>query len=639
MLSASLWKQILPSALLGVTLALFVEFLILMKERPVVMEDNPIPDIAGLPTTGHEYNLVDLVAAPSATGSLLLPLLSYVVTKSPLSPWILRYLLNKNGVHLVRELSAKHLRNVPPLQYPIHKATPEQMQQAKEWNDHYGPAVLEKGHNLSRRNPAPGYRSVMDYRSVYRRKGIKPSVVMERLIEGAEGHLAHLNMLASFRPEDIRKQALESDARWAAKLPLSIWDGVPVAIKDMSPVAGHRLCLGSSQCVEQTVDDYPAARLRAAGAIIVGTTVSTEGGVTPLGYSAFFDGPFNPYNTEYYSGGSSSGSAVAVASGIVPVAVGWDGGGSVRVPASMSGVEGLATTCGRIPFERGSTSTNVKAGPLAPTMTDIALSYLLLSQPHPDSFATNMIGDSYLPLPHLSEASTLQPGDSSLDGVRLGVFWDHFRHTDPEVYEKSLKAVGFLEKQGATIINITIPYLREIHLSHGLKIISEFGNTWESQFYNSSYQLEANTEITLMLGRTLTANEILSAEKVRHFAIQYVRNNLFAGLKLDAIISPMLGDKVPKLPEGYQGVGESNTALVYKIMRFVPMANFLGLPGLSIPIGYEDDTGLPIGFHFMGDAWSEPTLIRLGAILEQMQKRKTPPPENFFDVLKPWMKS
>lgn len=636
MLTASLWKQVLPSALLGVTLALFVEFLVLTKERPVLVEEVPIASIADGATTGHEYNIVDL-SAPSSSGPML-RYLSYIVTKSPLSPWILRHLLNKNGVHLVRELSSKHCRDLPPVHFPVHKATSQQMQEAQTWNDHYGAAVLEKGHEVSRRKPAPGYRSVLDYRKVYQRRGIKPSVVMERLIQGVEQHVGHLNMFASFRPDDIRRQALESDARWAAQEPLSVWDGVPVAIKDMSPVAGHKLCFGSSECTEMDKDDYPAARLRAAGAIIVGTTITTEGGVTPLGYSAFFDGPFNPYDTNYYSGGSSGGSAVAVASGIVPVAIGWDGGGSVRVPASMSGVEGLATTHGRIPFERGCTSTNNKAGPLAATMTDIALSYLLLSQPHPESFATKQIGEAYLPLPYLSETSTNDPGSFNLEGVRLGVFWEHFRHTDAEVYEKSLNVVRFLEGQGATIVNITIPYLREIHLSHGLKILTEFGNTWESQFYNQSYTLEANTEVTVMLGRTLTAGEVLSAERVRHFAIRYVRKNLFDGLNLDAIVSPMLGDKVPKMPAGHRGYGESNTALVYKLMRFAPMANFLGLPGMSIPVGYEDETGLPIGFQLLGDAWAEPTLIRLGAVVEQFQKRKKPPGENFFDVLQPWLK-
>jgi Asp-tRNA(Asn)/Glu-tRNA(Gln) amidotransferase A subunit family amidase len=95
------------------------------------------------------------------------------------------------------------------------------------------------------------------------------------------------------------------------------------------------------------------ARLRAAGAIILGGTIMTEGGVTPLGWSAHFQGPYNVYNFDRYCGGSSSGSAVAVSSGLVPAAIGFDGGGSIRIPASMSGVHGLGVTFGRVPFDIG----------------------------------------------------------------------------------------------------------------------------------------------------------------------------------------------------------------------------------------------------------------------------------------------
>jgi Asp-tRNA(Asn)/Glu-tRNA(Gln) amidotransferase A subunit family amidase len=462
----------------------------------------------------------------------------------------------------------------------------------------------------------------------------------------------------------------------------------------------------------------------------------TEGGVTPLGYNAhsIHDGPYNPHSpTKHYSGGSSSGSAVAVSTGLTTMSIGWDGGGSVRIPAAMSGVIGLATTFGRVPFEQSNSGTNIKAGPLCTSMNDIALSYLLLGQVYNTTtdtststststtsatstnngqrqrrrkkvFYNELFGEAYLPSPHLtgvvvppsssssSSSSSMSTTASSkhkplLDGIRLGIFWDHFQHTDKDVYEKCLKVVEFLQSPliGATIVNITIPYLKEIHLSHGSKILTEFGITWENQFYNSSYVLESNTDISIKLGRTITADEILAAEKIRTFAILYVRNVLFGtngkfGLKLDSIISPALGVKVPKLPTnsiggfGYRGYGESNVPLLYKIMRYVPLANFLGLPALSIPIGYHDSNdndndndsdsndkdydGLPIGFQFMSDAWNEPMLIKLGYIIEQYYLDKNnnnnnrqhattttgggstirkPPNENYFDVLKPWL--
>lgn len=141
-----------------------------------------------------------------------------------------------------------------------------------------------------------------------------------------------------------------------------------------------------------------------------------------------------------------------------------------------------------------------------------------------------------------------------------------------------------------------------------------------------------NTDITIKLGRTVTADEILAAEKVRTFAVRYVRDLLFERLHLDAILSPVMGDRTPKTPTGYQGLGERNVPLIYKLMRYVTLANFVGLPALSIPVGYynptttdgseneskddsdENDTHtlLPIGFQVMGDAWNVHKLVQVG---------------------------
>lgn len=612
----------------------------------------------------HSYNIVD-IQAPAQTGRLL-PLLAWIVTRMPiLSPLLTRSLLNQNGIHHIRHVAATY-HFLPPTHFPVHKASQREVQQAQGWHDKYGAAILHHGlaagavaatatslndnnnsttttsKSLFRSDTVSSpYRSIMDYHRLYRSGRASPTQVMNRWIEeGAYHQLEHLKIFACLRPELIRQQAKDSSERWKAGRPLSIWDGVPVAIKDMSPIQGLRICHGSSECQEAFEDDLPAARLRSAGAILVGTTVMTEGGVTPLGYAVFFDGPYNAFDTRYYAGGSSGGSAVAVASGLVPVSVGWDGGGSVRIPASMSGVLGLATTFGRIPYRYNVASTNVKAGPLTATMEDLALSYLLLSPPAEENdFHTQLFGSAYLPQPHLQDLfEERREDDKTLQGIRLGVFWEHFQHTDSEVYEKCLQVVNYLKEQhGAEIVNFTIPYLRDIHLSHGIKILSEFGIAWESAFYNESYKLEANTEITVMLGRTLRAGEVLAAEKLRTLAIRYLRQHIFGTLNITAIVSPMLGDKVPRMPSNIKGYGESNTPLVYKLMRFVPLANFVGLPSLSVPIGYEDASHLPIGFQIMGDAWSEPSLIRLGGIVDEFSNRRPPPPSNFFDVLEPWM--
>jgi hypothetical protein len=122
-------------------------------------------------------------------------------------------------------------------------------------------------------NSSNSYRTVLDYNKLYKSKKAKPSDVMDNLIIGATTKLNHLNIFSCFRPYHIRKQALESDNRWKLNKPLSIWDGVPVAIKDQSSVSGLKTCYGSSECIEwydNDDDDIPSEYLKKAGAIIIG---------------------------------------------------------------------------------------------------------------------------------------------------------------------------------------------------------------------------------------------------------------------------------------------------------------------------------------------------------------------------------
>lgn len=605
----------------ALVLAVLLPILAVMREEPLDLKS------ANIDTS---YNIVDL-KAPAITGPTLRAF-SYIASRSILSPYILRALLKRNGLVKIRNLAAK-CSHLPPTHNPIHRAGAEQMRY-HERKYAASRAVLTRGLAASTPLSAGPYYSTVDYNKVYRSGKATPSEVMERVLSGCQ-KLEHLRIFSSFSPDDVRRQAASSDLRWKAGAPLSAFDGVPIAIKDMIDVAGHSICYGGRDCVERGGDGVAVQRLRAAGAIILGVTVMPEGGVTPLGYSAIFDGPFNPYDVDYYPGGSSGGSAVVVASGLAPLALGFDGGGSIRVPAAMSGVFGLAATYGRVPHDTENESTNIKGGPLAATLVDVALAHVLLGAVEDGSmFAQAAVGQ--IPPPILSDVAALEVGGgvADLSGIRLGVYWDHFKDSDPEVYEACLAAVRELGSRGAEVVNITIPNLRELHFSHAIKILSEFGMIWEKPFFDPAYSMEANTEITVALGRALSASEVLSAERLRTYGKIEVCEKLFRKLKLDAIVSPTLGLKVPKPMNGFRGYGENNTPLVYKTMRFVPLANFLGLPALSVPVGYEAATGLPIGLQLMGDAWMEHKLIQIAAGLDGGKSdRKQPPSENFWDVL------
>ena len=487
---------------------MWLTVLVIAIAAAMMMAVQEVPVMASSEIISTDYNIIEL-DAPALAG-VLLTFVTRIATRTVLRPFIVRFLLNKNEVHLIRELAANKLVGVPPTYYPLARLSSTDY-------DYHVQAAAKSENILSQGLPSTftgDYRSVMDYHKVYQSGKATPMQVLKKVLEGCQ-QLEHLHMFSSLRPDDVMEQAKESEERWTSGQPLSVFDGVPVAVKDIVNVQGHPLCFGSTKCSSSEIEDVMVARFRQIGAIILGVTVSTEGGVTPLGYSLAFDGPFNPYDPDYYPGGSSSGSAVVVAAGLAPVALGFDGGGSIRVPASMSGTFGLASTFGRVETNSALELTVVKAGPLAASTADMALAHLVLSQKDKTHFYSQLYdgGVSGVPPAHVSGL------DHSVKGMRLGIYWDHFQHSDPEIVEACIQTVEFLKRQGAEIVNITIPHLREIHLSHGLKILSEIGVVWDSDFYDPNFSFEANTYITIAMGKELTAVEVLAGEKIRTWAL------------------------------------------------------------------------------------------------------------------------
>ncbi len=189
--------------------------------------------------------------------------------------------------------------------------------------------------------------------------------------------------------------------------------GVPVAVKDLISTAGLRTTFGSCHYREfvPSEDDVAVERLRAAGAVIIGKTTSSEFGYSALGTNPLFPTPRNPHDLTRITGGSSAGSGAAVASGVVPLALGSDGGGSVRIPASLCGVVGFKPSMGRIPVWPGckddrlpgvsSWDTLEHIGPLAASVADIWLAMRAMAGPDPhDRFS----------LPGNPFAVALEPG-------------------------------------------------------------------------------------------------------------------------------------------------------------------------------------------------------------------------------------
>jgi Asp-tRNA(Asn)/Glu-tRNA(Gln) amidotransferase A subunit family amidase len=535
-----------------------------------------VPDIAiphfKLKLGEGGYDIKNL-EAPVATGTSL-KLFANLLT-STVGPIFRRHLLNTNGLHVLRELSA--LIDEPFSYYPMYRVKDEEYQESKSLSA-LNPLsdIISKDPNInlggkSKITNTDNYNTVRDYADAYRSGKTTPSQSMERTLAAIrEFEKQGLNIFTSINVEEVIKSAALSTERFQNDKQISIFDGVPIVFKDMMEVKGHYICSGrkdtvedfenreqeevqnkandfygievpkkhikSDTCTLEKQDDAMVKRFRDAGAIILGVTIMTEGGVTPLGWNVHYQGPFSAYSTSRYSGGSSSGSAIAVATNLVPVAIGYDGGGSIRIPASMSGIHGFGTGWGRVPFNKNSISSMIKTGPMTHTSEDAAMVYSLISQNLKGSFYNVLYdGDNQgPPMSHIDGFHNTQ----DLKDVRIGVFPEWFEDGDEDIVKHCYMALKEFTDRGATIVNITIPHLHIMSLSHGVKISTEFATDWDYKYHENPESMEDNTRITIALAKSFTSLEVDSAMKIRGYALNYFHNDLFKKHNLTAIASP-----------------------------------------------------------------------------------------------------
>src|SRR5499427_3737563 len=221
--------------------------------------------------------------------------------------------------------------------------------------------------------------------SAYALKDVSPVEATEAYLTRIEALDSEINAFCHLDAEASRAQAEQSEARWLVGEPLSPLDGVPVAVKDILYTKGWPTLRGSRTIdpAGPWNDDAPTvARLREAGAVLIGKTTTPE-----FGWKGSTDSPLsgvtrNPWNTEKTPGGSSGGSSAALAARFCPLALGTDGGGSIRIPAGFAGVYGLKPSFGRVPaFPLSPFGTVAHVGPMTRTVRDAALMMNTISKP------------------------------------------------------------------------------------------------------------------------------------------------------------------------------------------------------------------------------------------------------------------
>jgi len=411
-----------------------------------------------------------------------------------------------------------------------------------------------------------------------------------------------------------RAQAAASAARWKSGQPLSVFDGVPVPVKDELDQAGYPTTVGTKFLGTQpaTEDATVVARLRAAGALLVGKTNMHEIGMGVTGLNPNHGSARNPYDPTRATGGSSSGSAAAVAAGFGPMAVGADGGGSIRIPASLCGLVGLKATYGRV-SEHGAAPlcwSVAHVGPIAATARDAALGYALMAGADPKD--ANTLGQ---PAVHLKDFES-----PSLAGVRLGVYRPWFEDARGEVVGACRTLLEGLVERGAQLVELEVPELGLLRTVHLVTIVSEMASSHLAYFERHASEYGLDTRLNLSLARQFQAFDYIHAQRLR---VRLHRHFAQALSQCDVLMTPTTGCTAPVLALDALSTGESNLPLFYEIMRFAPAANLTGFPAVSMPAGY-DGQGLPVGLQAMGRPWEEHLLLQMARVAEELVPRQRP---------------
>lgn len=444
--------------------------------------------------------------------------------------------------------------------------------------------------------------------------------VTEACIARVERLQRVVNCFTSFDPGSALAQADRADARRAAGEPLGPLHGVPLAHKDMFYRQGLVTTCGSRirRDYRPTYTATVLERLEAAGALHLGGLNMSEFALSPTGHNSHFGPARNPWNPEYITGGSSSGSGAATAARLVFAALGSDTAGSIRLPAAACGVVGIKPTHTRVSRygAMGLSFSLDSFGPLARTVRDCARVLGVIAGYDPRD-ATS----SRQPVPDY-EAATLAP---DIAGLRIGTPENYYYDTvDDEVRERLEASLAVFESLGARRVGVRIP--DHEHLAGLANAVqwSEAATLHDAWLRECPQDYGPQVRARLELGFAYSATQYLSAAHVRPRIIRSFVSSVFQ--QCDILHLPAIPIPLPTIAETGVEDREGFAELLASLSRCTRPINYLALPGLSLPAGF-DANGLPTAFQLVGRPFAETTLLRAGAAYEATTNwtRQTPP--------------
>jgi aspartyl-tRNA(Asn)/glutamyl-tRNA(Gln) amidotransferase subunit A len=450
--------------------------------------------------------------------------------------------------------------------------------------------------------------------AMIRRKAFSPVDYIDVVLDAIERAQPHLNAFATIMADAARRDAKAAEEAVMRGDPLGPLHGVPVNVKDQVNTAGVRTAHGTA-IHEHNVpakDDICVARLRAAGAIVVGKTTLPEFGHKGLTDSPTFGITRNPWDLTRTSGGSSGGAAAAVAAGLTPLGLGTDGAGAIRIPAACCGLVGHKPTLGAVPWENALDGffNYTYAGPLARTVTDAALMHSILSGPSP-SDPWSLAGKDQ------GRLSPMLIGED-LWGLRVGYIPRATNQkVDRDVEANTEATLNALAEMGAMVDEVTdeIDWIelpgRIMYQGNFAVACAQFLPEWHNK-------MDPVLLAFMERGRAFTMTQLREA--------QYARTRLFRAIqalleRYDLLVTPTLTRTA--LPVGFDAAhdeveidGEKCGITRQGWTSYVYPFNLTGHPALTVPSGFAAD-GLPTGVQLVGRWGVDLDVLRIGALLER----------------------
>ncbi len=385
-------------------------------------------------------------------------------------------------------------------------------------------------------------------------------------------------------------------------------EGIVVPVKEEVDLEGRGARLGMGHAgATDTKDATVVRRLREAGAIVLGHTVMTEYGMSPLGVNTKRPMPRNAIDPDHVAGGSSTGSAVAVSVGLCPVALGSDGGGSIRIPASWNGLFGIKPTFGRISRAGdGFGGTVAHVGPIGASTRDLAIFLEATSGEDPDDVLT--FGNPGFQPGWLE--GTLGRG---VRGLRIGVLEDEIAAATPALGRAIGDALRALEQDGAELVKVTLENAHHAsaigYLSIGLEAYAALAEIRKRDFRS----LGTDLQLLCQVMSTMSPTDYLEAQCLR----AGLRRDVAALLReVDVLALPTTSFAAPRITSAEMKSGMSDTVGIAGACRYAFLGNLTGLPAGTAPIA-KDERGMPMGLQIMADAWDEASVLQVLAHLER----------------------